>query len=855
MRSIRSIAVVVFVASTVCFSGCATWSYLWYRVAPDYPEDESGTIELPGLKAPVKVFLDPAGIPHIDARDDEDLFRATGFVQARDRFFQMDVMRRFARGRLSELVGRQKVPTGSTVDVDRAMRGWGIEKASADDAKALGAETRRLVEAFAAGVNRAREVHEPVEYRLIEVDPEPWTVEDTFAIGRLNAWGVSHNWHQEIARLILALHGGLDRAEKIYPSDWWRGGTSIQATGDPVTLPPAIPEPLKGMFPPRGCATRTTHDSRPTTNDSRLTTYDRSATGSSSGSLFPPDSSFTLHPSSFSSASNAWVVSGDMSVSGRPIVANDPHMAHMLPAILYQQHLRTPDLDVIGATVPGIPWVLAGHNRHAAWGMTSAVADAIDLYIEKVDPTNPEEYETPDGKKARFEREDHIVGHRDGDVMTERQHTIRRTVHGPILNDMYPDLFPKWAPPIALSWDAPDAWKSVAALGRANRAKTVEELRAALAFMSTPATIWTAADDTGTIAVFATGSVPVRKGHLGTFPAPGWSKCCGWDGNVDPASLPGATSKTGFFAHANNLMTDPGKSKVLFNIDSAPSYRFDRIADLVRAQAKHDSRSMSAIQQDTKLMRAQKLVPAMLSDLKEAAGLSALETAARTLLEKWDFSAGPDSAPAAVFFVTYRESVIAALQDEVDEPGFEFILAQRYSTNVADLWHDNPEHVVWDNRCTPATETRKDVITGAFKKAVASLAKDFGPDPAKWRWGAIHDVHHKHLFGSKKELDTLVNLPRMEAAGGLDSVWKSHFDLAHPETPFRAMAGPVYRMIVDLGDIDHAHWIIDTGASGWPGSPHYGDQHELWKRGELVPMTFDWKEIVSGAKGVLELVP
>jgi penicillin amidase len=829
-------AVVVASALTV-FSGCATWSYLWYRVAPDYPGDESETIGLPGLSAPVKVYLDPSGIPHIDAQNDEDLFRATGFVQARDRFFQMDVMRRFARGRLSELVGRQKVPTGSTVDVDLAMRGWGFDKAIKEDVKALDPESKRLLEAFAEGVNRARELHEPIEYRLLEVDSEPWAVEDTFAIGRLNAWGVSHNWHQEISRLILALHGGLERAEKIYPNDWWRGGTSIPASGDPVTLPPAIAEPLKGMFPPRGCPAAKSQIPNP----------------KSQIDDFPP-TAYRLPPTAFVSASNAWVVSGEMSASSKPIVANDPHMAHMLPSILFQQHLRTSDLDVIGVTVPGIPWVLAGHNRHAAWGMTSAVADAIDLYIEKTDPQNPEEYEVPGGKR-RFGREDHVIGHRDGDALTERHYTIRRSIHGPILNDMYPDLFPKWAPPAALRWDASDAWKSIAALGSANRAKTVEELRAALATMATPSTTWTAADDTGAIAVFATGSIPVRKAHLGTFPAPGWSKCCDWDGKIDPTSLPAAVSKTGFFAHANNLMTDPGRSKVLFNVDSAPSYRFDRIAGLIGATKKHDWKTMSAIQQDTLLLRAKRLVPLVLSDLRGSPDLSQIEKSALEVLAKWDFSAPAGSPAAAIFFVTYRESVIAALKDEVDEAGFEFILAQRYSTNVADLWHDDPEHVVWDDRCTKAVETRKDVIVAAFKKAVAALAKDQGNDTSRWRWGTIHDVHHKHLFGSKKELDALVNLPRMEAAGGLDSVWKSHFDLAHPETPFRAMAGPVYRMIVDLGDLARAHWIIDTGASGWPGSPHYGDQHALWKRGEFVPMTFDWKEIAGGADGVLELVP
>ncbi len=206
-----------------------------------------------------------------------------------------------------------------------------------------------------------------------------------------------------------------------------------------------------------------------------------------------------------------------------------------------------------------------------------------------------------------------------------------------------------------------------------------------------------------------------------------------------------------------------------------------------------------------------------------------------------------------MFFVTYRDSVTHALRDEFEERGLEFVMAQRYSTNVADLWFDQEDHPVWEDRSTAAVEKRKDVLIGSFKRAVARLADEQGSDPLRWRWGEIHDLQIRHLFGSEKAIAGFVNLPRTEAAGGLDSVWKSHFDLGNPKAPFRTMAGPAYRQVIDLADMDHGQWLIDTGSSGWPGSPHYGDRHELWKQGQYLPMVSSWPEIRATAEAVITL--
>lgn len=813
-------------AALLTLPACGPLAYAGYRIAPDYPRDEKQTVDLPGLHDPVLVVLDKGGIPHIQAQNEEDLLRAVGFAQARSRFFQMDMMRRFSQGRLSELVGDQKLLSSSTIEFDVAMRGWGFGKGGDQDAASLSPSSRVMLQAFTDGINRAVELYKPLEYRLIGVEPEPWQLRDCFSLGRLNAWAVTHNWHQETSRLLLALHVGIDRAEKIYGNDFWRGGTSIEATGERHDLLPAIAPELRAMFPPRNMASVTARV--PEIGEGMASDIAKLAR-----------------------ASNGWVVSGERSASGSPILANDPHMAHMLPSLMFQQHLSAPGIDVIGGTIAGIPWVISGHNRSVAFGTTSAVGDAIDLFIERVNPSNPDQYEV-DGQFRTFDHEQHVVKVRDGSQLSERRFEVRRTRHGPLMNDMYPGLFPAGAPPVAIGWNPGNLSTSIDGFGQANRATSVETLRRALSRVGTPIAAWQAADTTGTIAVFSTGTIPVRRHHRGTFPAPGWLGAYDWQGTVPAEQMPFASSKTGFFAHANNLMTDPERSPVMLHIDSAPSYRLDRIKERLAERSDHTKETMAAIQLDSKLLRARRLVPQMLAVLKSA-GLQGREAKAVELLETWDDNAPVDSPAAAVFFLTYRDAVIHALRDEVDQRGFEFIMAQRYSTNVADLWFGDEHHVVWDDRATPAVEQLKDVLVPSFQRAVAKLVEEQGEEPLEWRWGAVHDLYIKHMFGSKKVLAGYVNLPRTEVAGGLDSVWKSHFDLGHPDTPFRAMAGPVYRMVIDLGDMEHGMWIVDTGSSGWPGSPHYGDQHELWKRGEYLPMTQNWSEIRADAEATITL--
>jgi penicillin amidase len=814
--------------SLVCLaalSGCALTSFVGYRLFPDGPRERKGeTLKLPGLSAPVSVTFDAQGVPHVEASTLVDLARATGFVQGRARFFQMDMMRRLARGRVSEVVGEQPLVSSTTVEYDKTMRGWDIERRAEADFAKLDAEQRTLLEAFTEGVNAARVQWPPLEYRLLRVEAEPWRASDTLAVGVLNVWSVTHNYQQELARLLFAMHQGTERMERLYPNEPVRGGRSIATSSTPSPLPPAVAAELANLFPVRFTA--------------------------------PP--TVTEGPSAMvvEGASNAWVVSGARTKSGKPMVANDPHLAHFLPGIMVQQHLTAPGLDVIGVTVPGVPWVLSGHNAKVAWGMTSTMSDVIDLVIEREVPGRAGVVEN-ESRECPLTTRSEVVRVRDGGELLERTVTFRATCNGPLVNDLLPHLFPPGAPLVAIRWQVTGLENGMAALLRMDQATSVEAFGAAAAALPSTWNTWTVADVDGHVGQFLSGQVPTRPHHRGTFPVPGWVKTYEWTDFVRGRQLPHAIDPPGgALAHANNLMAEPGAAEFSrAQVDSAPAFRHQRIGELLDATAKHDVLSFRAMLADTTSLRARALWPFVRAALGDGAGLDETARAALARLGTWDFDAKAEGPEAAIFFLTYRHAVVSAVEDELPAPAVKFFLAQRYSTNTADQWFEEADHPVWDDRTTAAVETRDGVVRGAFARAVKELAEQQGADVSRWRWGALHWHRPMHAFGSKAVLDGLVNLAPFAAGGEMDSVWKTHFDLGNEKAPFKVVAGPVYRSVVDLADMAHGWWVVDTGTSGWPGAPHYGDQYQAWQRGELLPMLFDVAEVRRGVHGTMTLTP
>ncbi len=809
---------------SACSGGGGAW--IKYRVKPDYPKATEETLDLHGLDAPVTIHFDRWGVPHIDAKSETDLLRAVGFVHGRDRFFQMDLLRRTARGRLSELLGNQPAGHGTTVDADRTMRMWGMDAAANEDEAAMGPELANLMEAYSDGVNQAVAMRKPLEYRLLRAEPEPWTPGDSFAVGRVLAFGLSHNWKQELYRFLMALEGGAERADILYPSE------PLDFAGDAATLPGEDPDKV---LPPAMAP--------------ELLEYLET--------LAPvPPSGRRVAESGFGfdgryAGSNAWVVGGSYTQSGMPLLANDPHMIHVLPSLMYQQHIRCPGLHVIGITAPGLPYVLIGHNDHVAWGATTAVSDAQDLYVEK--PAGDDAVLTPDGPKPLETTELVVTARKNKRKRVEHRFTLRSSRHGPLLNDMYPELLPSGSPLVSVRWETRGAGLTIVSVRKANKAKTATEFREAMQTMLTPVQNIVVADVDGTVGFFRWGRAAVRLNHRGTFPAPGWLARYDWARIAEAGEMAAAEAgPDGIFVTGNNLARDPRYGGDVFQIDAAPPYRVQRIRQLMRSADRHTPGDYMGFHRDTKLLRAKLLMPGILEDLQGMDDLDDLETEALQVLEQWNYDAGADDPAPAIFFSLYREAALAGLRDELSDAGLHFVLTLPYPHATWDHWFRRVDHPGWDDRSTPETETRTDVVREAFHTVVGELRLAQGEDPHQWAWGQLHTFYVRHPFGKKKALKRL-NLPRYPAGGGWDSIWKTHFAFSDPEDPFRIDAGPVYRQVIDLADIHHAHWILDTGASAWPDSPHYRDQYELWRKGEYVPMTSDWDLIPAASEAILTL--
>lgn len=814
MKKVKIIVPIILVLVIIGVFVSPLGTLISYRLFDQYPKNTTQTLKLNGLKEKTTVIFDQHGVPHIEAQNTHDLVLATGFVHGRYRLFQLDVLRRFASGRVSELLGEQKILNSTTVMFDVAMRGWGFREKAKINLDELPQLDKEIITAFSSGVNQAMEMYPSLEHKLLGVKAEPWQYEDTLIVGLLQAWSITHNWEQEAVKFALALNLGVEQAQEIYPHDpLYNYGTIDKENFDGILPPSVVPE-MKEYLNSREMKKELTTKTTSMNIKSAL------------GALME------MRPA----ASNAWVVGGSYSHNKLPILHNDMHLSHALPSLLFLQHLKMPGLDAIGGTMPGLPFLIAGFNGKVAWGATSAVADAIDLVVEKEDPQRSG-FTLNDLQECPIE--DNQIEIKIKDAKTKK-FQMRKTCNGTLFNDMYPSFLPKDAPMVAVRFQLPNVQLSFGYLLKANMAKDVYELRQHLMNIPSPVQNIMAADTQGNIGFFPTGSVPKRLTYTGAFPIPGWLKKYEWIGWLKPDEMPHSFNpKKDYFVNANNLVHNPLKNFPVFHIDAAPEFRFNRIKDRI-VSYKHSQKSLLEIQKDNVLYRAKKIAPIIIGDLKTTTKWNQVESDAIKIFSKWDYSSHANSVGATLFFSTYRQSILEALSGKVDEETQYVFLKQRYSTNIVDLWFEKIMHAAWNDSATKEIrEIRTEVVIKSFKKAVANLEKKLGKNVEQWKWGKLHYVQPSHPFGKKSILGWM-NLKKSPLAGGLDSVWKAHFNLNASGTPFKTVAGPVLRVSIDLAKPENALYSIDTGQSGWPNSPHYNDQYKKWLKGELIPMERDW---------------
>ncbi len=853
------------------------------RPLPDW----SGAVEVPGLSSDVEVLRDARGVPQIYADTAADLFYAQGFVHAQDRFFEMDLRRHVTAGRLSELVGENQ----DALDADRVVRTLGWRRVAEQELPLLSQGTRDHLEAYADGVNAYVDGRSPAElsaaYSVLDLsgdlpEIEPWTPVDSLAWLKAMAWDLRSNYDDELGRAIAyGRVGDIDMVGSLYPA--YPTETHLPILPGDATAGASIEGALTADAAAGVTATTAVPD------DSTLRAM-RAGRGALEQAQTALDSVPELMGRGDGIGSNSWVVSGEHTESGRPLLANDPHLAPGMPGIWYQVGLHCTQVDdacpfeVSGFSFSGLPGVVIGHNADIAWGMTNLGPDVSDFFLEDVS----EGTYLRDGRQEPIEvREETIRVAGSADVPL----TVRSTVHGPIVSDVVETLdtvggdapVPEPAPfsaggyAVSLSWTALTPGRTADSIFALNEARNWDEFRSAAELFEVPSQNLVYADTDGHIGYQAPGRIPVRRPGSGlgqadgTWPRPGWSSDWDWQGYIPFQDLPSVRDPAeGFVVAANQQVIGPQYPNRITS-DWDYGYRSQRIRDVltekIAAGEKLDANDMSELQTDTTNGLAEVLVPSLLAappvdgdtpaDRQFTAEAVELLRPCDNSEPCWDYDQPADSAAAAYFNAVWSNLLRLTFQDQLP-PSIHPDGGGRWFQVVTNLLGEK-DSPWWDDFATPTiVESRDQVIGQALKDARLELTASLGKDPAKWEWGKLHTLQlaHQPLGGETVPgpVRTLFNSDGYRMGGGSSIVLATGWD-ATEQGSYTVDWVPSMRMVVDLDDLDRSTWVDLTGVSGHPWSGHYGDQTDAWADGETFPWPFSRDQVESAAEDTLVLRP
>ncbi len=790
MRRVLLVVIVLVVLATAVVGAGGV-----YLVRRTFPQT-SGTLVVPGLAQPVEVIRDRWGIPHLYARSRRDLLFAQGFVHAQDRLWQMELNRRTASGRLSEIFGEV------TLSTDRFLRTIGLRRAAEAHLASISPQGRANLEAYAAGVNafiQSARGRLPIEFVILRFSPEPWTPADTLAYGKLMAWVLGGDWRAEILRQQLHARFGERALERLWP-DYPPGAPVIapEATG-PGSQAPDLP--LRPGVPaiPWGLAL-----------NSPLADGQRGL------------------------GSNNWVVAGDQTVTGGPLLANDPHLEAQMPSVWYLMHLADDRHSTVGATFPGVPGVIIGHNRDIAWGVTNANPDVQDLFIEQFHPNDPSRYLYKDRwVPATVVREAIKVKGRPEPVVE----VVRITRNGPVITNVVRGLNAY----LAIRWTALESSSIIDAVDRINRASSWEEFRGALRAWDAPAQNFVFAHRNGEIGYQLPGRIPVRAKGTGAVPVPGWTGEYDWNGTLPFDALPSIHRRMGFIVTANNRIAPEGYPYFLGR-EWDPGFRARRITTLLLAEGKQSSETFQRIQSDITSLPGK----AVVESLREVRMTNQTLQPLFNELLQWDGVLAASSRPAALY-----EALLHALLKEVFHGPLDETVFNRYLRH-----YDAPVLALLGLLREPSSGwwrgSRDRVVETALREAVRTLEARLGANRDAWRWGRLHQPTFVHPIGRIKALAWIFNTTPPETGGDAFTVNNGAFN---PEEPFAQAIVASYRQILDPADWDRSLVIHTTGQSGLPFHRHYRDFAARWTGGQYVPLLFSRPRIEEAAAGRLMLTP
>ena len=776
-----------------------------------------GQLNLKGLGADVKVTRDASDVTHIEAASALDAWRAIGFIHAQERGWQLEFNRRLMRGELSEILG------AATLDTDKLIRTLGIMQTAREQLKGLSEPTRAALQAYSEGIAQAHAVGAAggsPEFRILGVKAggaagTPWTPEDSVGWALMMALDLGGNWGNEFARFSASQvlnHEQLWDLMPGYPGEdratWWNLPSLYEQLGAHAS----IPKTAKLQALPTSAVAQWSQD------------WVRDV-GTLDGK-----------------GSNNWVVPGSRTASGKPLLANDPHLALSAPAIWYFAHLKAPAgevggvkhpaLDVIGATLPGMPFVVLGRTQGVAWGFTNTGPDVQDLYLEEIDPANPAHYRLPEGTAEFKTRQEVIQVKGQGAVNI----TVRSTRHGPVVSDVQPQYqgvlnTQRYA--MALRWSALEADNRTMDAGmQANWAQTVGELQAAFAVHHSPMQSVVMADTQGQVGFKAVGKVPLRhpdSQFRGVAPSPGWVPENDWTGWIpydqNPTLSHAQIEQKGWQATANQNILPPGYKHYIGSDWTTPE-RFDRITQLLAATDKHDAESFARIQNDVLSLGAKALLPHAL----KAQPTHRLGSEAMALLKSFDARMTQDTAAGLILNVWAHELTVDLISPALGDVRFQSLYGKRHfrAGLIGILERPDP---FWCGAqgCDKA-------VSMALDKALTRIERIQGEKIAQWRWAAMHPAISSHKpFGKVPLLNRLFD-ERVESAGDNFTVNVGQYWANDKTEPFANRHAASLRAIYDLADLEQSRFVYQTGQSGHPASPRSRNMAPLWANGRYLPL-------------------
>lgn len=763
----------------------------------------SGAIAARELQAPVEVIRDKWGVTHIYAQNSHDLFFAQGFVQAQDRMWQLEFSRRLGSGRLSEFLGPD------TVGIDRFVRVVGLRRAAQRDWERMNGDDRAALEAFAEGINTYLNQNRSkltVEFRMLGVDPEPWTPLDSLVIVKLMSWTLSENASIQISRARIIAKSQDAVAKQLLPP---------YSEQSPMIIP------------------QDTHNYKQLLESIKSVAKTLGTAGPTKGS-------------------NSFVIAGDRTTTGRPLLGNDTHLDLFLPSVWYASSLHGGGYDTVGYSLAGTPGISIGHNQRIAWGLTDLVADVQDFYLEKLDDeTDPKSYEV-NGQWLPLVYVEEQIKVKDAPTVALR---IAHTRHGPLVNNWIRRF--KDSRPLSLAWSAGDSDSLIQSILLLNRANNWNEFRHALSLWNGPNISFVYADVDGHIGYQTAGRIPVRAPiDQGIVPVVGWTNEYDWNGYVPFEGLPQLFNPSDGLIVTANQKPVADDYPYQLGYEFADPYRAIRLNQLLSVHKQISIDDAKSIMGDTYHLPAESLRP-YLVNIKPA---NDLQAQAMDELRAWNLKCDPDQVGAAIYQVWYRFLVEDTVKDELGPE-----LTEEY---LEFYWIHGPVMLklinegtssLFDDTSTSPVETRDDILRRSLSNAVAWLSQRYGPNPKDWTWGRLHTmsiVHRPFGMADIPVVSKLFSYGPIEAPGcdrfTVNAAW---FTWDEPDRPYGANAGTSQRIIMDVNDWDRSVAINSSGQSESLFHKHRADQIPMWQNLQYHPLLFTRKAIETEADSFLKLEP